>query len=86
MFKKFAESMGMGNKDFSEQDVDQAKNIWGMLDEMAKNNPQEYDNFVKKNINEGMSKMKVQETEKQNSLKVLPHEGFLLKMLARLQK
>lgn len=31
--------MGLGNKEFSEQDIDQAKNIWGMLDEMAKNNP-----------------------------------------------
>ncbi len=36
----------------------QAENIWKMLDDMSQNNPDEYKNFIKKNMKEGFESMK----------------------------
>lgn len=35
-----------------------ANNIWKMLDDMANSDPEQYKQFVNKNINEGFTDMK----------------------------
>lgn len=37
-----------------EKDLKMAENIWKMLDEMADNRPDDYKQFVSKNVKEGL--------------------------------
>jgi hypothetical protein len=48
----------------SQKDVSMANNIWKMLDEMAENSPDQYKQFVEKNIHEGVSEVKTKKDEK----------------------
>ena len=41
-----------------EKDLSMANNIWKMLDEMAESNPNDYKNFIEKNMKEGFNDIK----------------------------
>lgn len=45
---------GLTNK----KDIGMANNIWKMLDEMAENSPDQYKQFIQKNIKEGVQDVK----------------------------
>ena len=57
-----------------------AENIWKMLDQMADSNPQDYQNFVDKNLKEGFEALKEEREKKEEPLKITPSVGLLLKM------
>lgn len=38
----------------SKQDLNMANNIWKMLDEMSESSPENYKQFIQKNIKEGV--------------------------------
>lgn len=63
-----------------------AENLWKMLDEMAENRPEDYQQFVSKNVKEGFESMQEDRKKKEQELMVLPEAGFLLKMRANLQE
>ena len=42
----------------TEEDMGMANNIWKMLDEMSESDPEQYKQFVGKNVKEGMSDAK----------------------------
>lgn len=46
------------------KDVSMANNIWKMLDEMAESDPDQYKNFVQKNVKEGMADATKKQEEK----------------------
>jgi hypothetical protein len=41
-----------------QKDLSMANNIWKMLDEMSQNDPEQYKQFVQKNVKEGMTDAK----------------------------
>jgi len=46
-----------------QKDVAMANNIWKMLDDMSESNPQEYQQFVQKNMKEGIQDVKKKQDE-----------------------
>jgi len=42
----------------SENDAKMANNIWKMLDDMADSDPSQYQNFIQKNLKEGLEDAK----------------------------
>ena len=67
-----------------QKDVSMANNIWKMLDEMSESNPQEYQQFVQKNMKEGIQDVKKKQDEKNQPYKVKPKAGVCLTMSATL--
>lgn len=41
-----------------QKDINMANNIWKMLDDMANQDPQQYNKFIEKNIKEGFEDAK----------------------------
>ena len=56
----------------SEKDVSMANNIWKMLDEMAESDPQQYKQFVQKNVDEGMKDVKKKNEDKMKPYMIKP--------------
>lgn len=67
-----------------QKDVSMANNIWKMLDEMSESNPQEYQQFVQKNMKEGIQDVKKKHDEKNQPYKIKPKPGVCLTMNATL--
>ncbi len=61
MVPKMLEMLGLNGK----TDMKMAENIWKMLDEMAENDPSKYKDFIKQNVNEGISNIKTKQKEQQ---------------------
>ena len=55
-----------------------------MLDEMSESNPQEYQQFVQKNMKEGIQDVKKKHDEKNQPYKIKPKPGVCLTMNATL--
>lgn len=68
------------------KDVSMATNIWKMLDEMAESDPEQYKNFVQKNVKEGMADANKKIEEKEKPYRVKPKIGFSLTMTASLNE
>jgi len=67
-----------------QKDVAMANNIWKMLDDMSESNPQEYQQFVQKNMKEGIQDVKKKQDEKNQPYKIKPKIGVCLNMSATL--
>lgn len=72
--------IGMANiGDFSKESLlNQAQNVWSMLDEMAESSPEKYKEFIDKQMKEAKEYMKPPEPNMcvQSSLQVHEHQKF----------
>lgn len=62
----------------SQKDMNMANNIWKMLDEMAESSPEQYKEFIQKNLKEGVQEVKQKKQEKEKPFKIKPEKGFLM--------
>ena len=61
-----------------------ANNIWKMLDDMASSDPTQYQQFIEKNLKQGLEDAKHKKEEKQKPFKVKCIPGFCISMTAAL--